>query len=98
MTAELSRHALEQTFAAVRALAVSNDTLVARLEEAADALLSLEAKEMPADLVEDFAGLLNSLLTTEEFSALPEPEAAGLALRILLFHEKLLVSDARLDV
>ena len=92
MTPDADRHAMEQTFAAVRALAVGSGSLVARLEEASDALLSMESKELPAGLQDEFTGLLSTLLATEDISRMSETAAAALALRMLLFHEKVLLS------
>jgi hypothetical protein len=92
MTQDADRHAVERTFVAVRALTVGSGSLVARLEEASDALLSVESKELPATLQEEFTGLLGALLATEDISQVAEGDAAALALRILLFHEKVLLS------
>jgi hypothetical protein len=92
MTQDADRHAVEQTFVAMRALAVGTGGLVARLEEASDALLSLESKELPAALQDEFTALLGTLLATEDISQIAETDAAALALRMLLFHEKVLLS------
>jgi hypothetical protein len=93
LTSESARHALEQSFVAVRALVVGNGAVALRLEEAADALLSLESREMPPTLQTEFADLITALMATDEVSALADADAAQLALRILLFHEKMLLSQ-----
>ena len=93
MASDPARHAVEQTFVAVRALVVGGGAVALRLEEAADALLSLESRQMPPALQAEFTDLLTALMAIEEFSALAESEAAPLALRILLFHEKMLLSQ-----
>lgn len=92
MASESGRHAVEQSFVAVRALAVGGGGVAARLEEASDALLSLESREMPPALQAEFAALLTALMAIEDFGTLAESDAAPLALRILLFHEKMLLS------
>ena len=93
MVSEQARHVVEQSFAAVRELALGPGTLAGRLEGACDALLSVESVEVPEPLREEFKGLITDIAKVEEFSVLPDSDAMALALRFLLFHERVLLSE-----
>ncbi len=91
MTSEATPHVLTQSFAAVRELAVGLGRLQARLEGACDALLSVESREVPAPLQEEFRGLLSAMMEVEDLDQLADEPATVLAVRILTFHERLIL-------
>jgi predicted ATPase len=92
MAPEASNRVLAQTFAAVRELALGLGGLQERLEGACDAMLSLESKEIPEPLREEFLALIGAVMDIEELTALTDTAAVTLAQRILAFHERVIRS------
>jgi hypothetical protein len=92
MALEAHRHAVEQSFLAVRELALGLGRLQVRLEGACDGILSLESKELPETLREEFLALIGDLTLIDELGTLSDAEAVALAGRLLTFHERLLLS------
>jgi hypothetical protein len=83
--------ALTQSFAAVRELALGLGGLQTRLEGACDALLSLESREVPEPLREEFRDLIGAIMDIDELDALADEPATVLAVRLLAFHERLIL-------
>lgn len=92
MMDEESRHAVEQSFTAVRELALGLGVLAERLEGACDAVLSLESHEIPEPLRDEFKALIGDITVIDELSALTDTAAVALAQRVLVFHERMILS------
>jgi hypothetical protein len=93
MVGDESRHSVEQSFAAVRELALGSGMLSERLEGACDALLTLESAQLPELIREEFKALIADIMAIDEFTDLAETATGALALRILVFHERVILSS-----
>lgn len=91
MVSEASRHVTMQSFAAVRELALGTGSLQERLEGACDALLTLESRETPDTLREEFQALLADIMRIDDLATLSDEAAVAIAARMLAFHERLLL-------
>jgi len=91
MVSEASRHVILQSFAAVRELALGAGDLRERLEGACAALLTLESRETPDALRDEFHALLADIMRIDDLSTLSDEAALAIAARILAFHERLLL-------
>src|SRR5207244_1259393 len=89
-----SRRAVEQSFAAVRELVLGLGALHERLDGACDALLVLESPDLPPALRDEFKALVAAIDDIDEMATLSDDDAAALAMRILLLHERLIVSTS----
>jgi hypothetical protein len=92
MADEDVQRTVEQVFAAVRALALGQGGLRERLENASNAILAVESHTIPEALREEFRALLADVMAVDDFDALSDSAASSLALRILVFHERVLLS------
>jgi hypothetical protein len=83
---------MAQSFAAVRELALGMGPLHERLESACDALLSLESHEVDETLREEFVSLVSAVFAVEEVGQLADEDAVALAVRVLSFHERVILT------
>jgi hypothetical protein len=91
VTGETREHVLRRSFDAVRELALGPGVIQERLEGACDAILSLESKEVPESLRDEFMALITVIMGIEDLSSLNEEAAVALAQGILAFHESIVL-------
>lgn len=79
---------IAQSQQAVRELALGLGVLQARLEGACDALLSLESRELPEAVRQEFLGLIATIMDIEDLERLSDAAAVTLAEHLLAFDER----------
>ncbi len=76
-----------RTSLALRALLFGAGTIQERVEEACDAILLLQSRELPEAMRDEFVLLLQRITAVSAPSALSAEEAVSLAEAIVVFHD-----------